>query len=78
VSLYDFEKYYFKEYLNRLVFPVYNFGHLILPAAFTLNGFDNQERNLMFMKTNFQVLKLKFYSCNFKHAFHHLHKLHIA
>jgi len=29
-------------------------------AAFTLYGFDNQERNLMFVQTAFQVLKLKF------------------
>jgi len=38
-------------------------------AAFTLDGFDDQERNLTFVKTGFQVLKLKFYSCNFKQAF---------
>jgi len=31
-------------------------------AAFTHNGFDNQERNLTFVKTDFQVLKLKFYA----------------
>jgi len=35
-------------------------------AAFTFNGFDNQERNLMFVKTDFQVLKLNFHACNFK------------
>jgi len=29
-------------------------------AAFTLSGFDDQERNLTFVKTAFQVLKLKF------------------
>jgi len=28
-------------------------------AAFTLNGFDDQERNLTFVKTDFQVLKPK-------------------
>jgi len=44
-------------------------------AAFTLNDFDDQERNLTFMKTDFQVLKLKFYACNFKQAFYPLHKL---
>jgi len=27
-------------------------------AAFTLKGFDNQEQNLTFVKTDFQVLKL--------------------
>jgi len=43
-------------------------------AAFTLNGFDDQERNLMFVKTDFQVLKLKFHACNFKQAFYPLHK----
>jgi len=44
-------------------------------AAFTLGGFDDQERNLMVVKTDFQVSKLKFYACNFKHAFYPLHKL---
>jgi len=29
-------------------------------AAFTLSGFVNQERNLTFVKTTFQVSKLKF------------------
>jgi len=29
-------------------------------AAFILNGFDDQERNLMFVKTDFQVLNLNF------------------
>jgi len=48
-------------------------------AAFTLNGFDDQERNLTFVKTDFQGLKLKFHVCNFKQAFYLLHKLqHIA
>jgi len=28
-------------------------------AVFTLNSFHDQERNLTFVKTNFQVLKLK-------------------
>jgi len=46
-------------------------------AAFTLNGFDEQERNLTFVKTDFQVLKLKFHACNFK-AFYSLHKLYVA
>jgi len=41
----------------------------------TLNGFDDQERNLMFAKTDFQVLKLKFHACNFKQAFYPHHKL---
>jgi len=39
-------------------------------AAFTLNGFDDQERNLTFVKIDFQVLKLKFHACNFKQAFY--------
>jgi len=48
-------------------------------ATFTLNGFYDRERNLTFVKTNFQVLKLKFHACNFKHAFCPLHnKLYIA
>jgi len=47
-------------------------------VAFPLNGFDDQERNLGLVKTDFQVLKLKFHSCNFKQAFYLLHKLHTA
>jgi len=35
-------------------------------AAFTLNGFDGQERNLTFVKADFQVFKRKFHACNFK------------
>jgi len=31
-------------------------------VAYTLNGFDDQERNLTFVKTDFQVLKFKFYA----------------
>jgi len=42
-------------------------------AAFTLNGFDDQERNLTFVKTNFQNFKLKFHACNYKQAFYPLH-----
>jgi len=47
-------------------------------AAFTPKGFDDQERNLTFVKTDFQVLKLKFHACSFKQAFYLLHKLYIA
>jgi len=43
-------------------------------AAFTLNGFDDQEWNLTFEITKFQVLKLKFHAFNFKQAFYSLHK----
>jgi len=42
---------------------------VVLNAAFTLNG-DDQEPNLAFVKTHFQVLKLKFHVCSFKQAFH--------
>jgi len=31
----------------------------------------------MFVKTDFYVLKLKFYACNFKQAFYPFHELHI-
>jgi len=34
----------------------------------TLYDFDDQERNLAFVKTDFQILKLKFHACNFKQA----------
>jgi len=47
-------------------------------AAFTLNGFDNQERNLTFVKTAFQVLKLEFLACSMKQAFYPLHKQNIT
>jgi len=47
-------------------------------TAFTLNDFDDQKRNLMFVKTDFQVLQLKFYACNFKQAFHLFYKLYIV
>jgi len=47
-------------------------------AAFTLNGFNDQERNLTFVKMDFRVLKHKFHACNFKQAFYPLYKLHIA
>jgi len=33
-------------------------------AVFTLGGFDDQERNLTFVKTAFQVLKLQFLEQN--------------
>jgi len=41
----------FKSYkiLQKIIFYSY--------IAFTLNGFVNQERNLTFVKTDFQVLK---------------------
>jgi len=38
-------------------------------AAFALNGFDDQIRNLTFVKTDFQVLKLKFHTCNFSRLY---------
>jgi len=42
-------------------------------ASFTHNGFDDQKRNLAFVKTEFQVSELKFHACNFKQAFYPLH-----
>jgi len=47
-------------------------------TAFTLSGFDDQERNPMFVKTAFQVKKLKFLACSMKQAFYPLHKQNIA
>jgi len=47
-------------------------------AAFTLNGFGDQERNLRLMKTAFPDLKLKFLACSMKHAFYPFHKQNIA
>jgi len=38
-------------------------------AAFTLSGFDDQERNLAFVKTAFQVLKLKFLALLYEASF---------
>jgi len=45
---------------------------------FTLSGFDNQERNLTFVKTAFLVLKLNFLACSMKQAFYLFHKQNIA
>jgi len=42
-------------------------------AAFTLSGFANQERSLTFVKTAFQVLKLKFLASIVEQAFYPLH-----
>jgi len=47
-------------------------------AAFTLSGFDDQERNLTFVKTAFQVLKLQFLTCSMIQAFYSLYKQNIA
>jgi len=44
-------------------------------AALTRKGFDNQERNLTFVKTDFQGLKLKFHACNLKQAFYPFHRV---
>jgi len=60
-----------KELANKIT-PIKSY------EAFTLNGFDDQERNLTFVNTDFQVLKLKFYAYNFKQAFYSLHKLYVA
>jgi len=43
-------------------------------AAFTLNGFNNQERILTFVKTDFQALNLKFHAYSFKQTFYSLQK----
>jgi len=47
-------------------------------ATFTLNGFEDQERNLKFVKTDFQVSKFKFHACIMKQAFYLLHKQYAA
>jgi len=47
-------------------------------AAFTPSGFNSQERNLTFVKTVFEVLKLKLFACSMKQAFYLLHKQNIA
>jgi len=44
----------------------------------TLNGYDDKERNLAAMKTDFQVLKVKFLACGMKQAFYFLHKQNIV
>jgi len=35
-------------------------------------------KNLTFVKTDFQLLKLQFHACNFEQAFYSLHKLYGA
>jgi len=42
---------------------------LLTNTTLTLIGFDDQERNLTFVKTYFQISKLIFHACNFKQAF---------
>jgi len=44
-------------------------------SVFTFKGFDDQERYVTFVNTDFQVLKLNLYACNFKQALYHLQKL---
>jgi len=58
---------------KRLIVSLWKF--FATNAAFTLNGFDNQEWNVTFVKTDFQVLKLKFHACKFKQDFYPLPKL---
>jgi len=54
-------------------------GRRVPYAALIVNGFDDKERNLTFVKTDFQVFKLKLINyCNFKQAFYPLHKRYIA
>jgi len=36
-----------------------HYSQIISYAAFTLSGFDDQERNLTFVKTAFHVYKMK-------------------
>jgi len=51
--------------LLKGVFICFYFFHSqATDAAFTLYGFDDQERNLTFVKTDFQVLKFKFHDCS--------------
>jgi len=46
-------------------------------AAFTLNGITTKNKTLLFAKTDFQVLKLKFHACSMKQAFCPLCKLNV-
>jgi len=43
-----------------------------------INGFDDQERNLTFVKTDRQALKFKFHACDFKQVSYPLQKVYIA
>jgi len=52
-------------------------GSTLTYAAFTHNGFDDQEQNLTFVKTAFQVLKLKSLGC-MKQALYPIHKQNIV
>jgi len=47
-----------------------NIKAFLYNAAFTLNSFGDQERNLRLVKTDFPVLKLKFLACSMKKAFY--------
>jgi len=54
------------ELIVYIAFPVASrrYSDSLSNAAFTLIGFDDQERNLTFVKTAFQVLKQAFYILN--------------
>jgi len=49
---------------------------ILMPRLF--NDFDDQERNLILVKTDFLVLKLKIFACSFKHDFYSFHNLNIV
>jgi len=49
------------EEVTKSALKMLTFGQIETNAAFILNGFNNQERNLTFVKMDFQVLKLKFH-----------------
>jgi len=73
-------------YQPRLRFKYHRYANLYgvlfkkheINAAFTFNGFDNQERNLTFVKMTFQVLKFKFHACSMKQAFFPVHRQNTA
>jgi len=53
-------------------------AHIMTNATFTLRSFDDRERNLTFVKTAFEVLKLKLFASTMKQALYPLHKKYIA
>jgi len=65
----------------KLIIFSYKFGffqvYLKLIPRLHLTVFDDQERNLTYVKTDFQFLKLKFHASNFKQGLYPFYNYYI-
>jgi len=57
------------QFLKEILYSENILRSRLINAAFTLSGCDDQERNLTFVKTAFQVLKLQFLACSMENTF---------